>query len=377
MNINPAIFTELAQNEFLVKPCKVGGVDCYLVVPNHIGAKFTTETRIFRSSIWTVSGELVSAGFPKFWNIGEQPQLAPDPTEEQLRNAYFPEKIDGSCLIVSKLHGQLITRTRGTVDARQLDNGWEIDHLIKRYPKAFDNSLLWREDYTLLFEWVTPNNQIVLAYPEPDIFLVGGVRHENYNMLTQWELDDLAQLIGVRRPQYYNLRKMGYQQLVDFVKDFKGHEGICVYYPISRWPFWEIKKVKSEDYLAKHAFKSNISLETVLNFYLAIGELAYQDTLDALQEQFKLDFETLQIAIPYVSRVVDARVKINDFLAGAAMFIHRENLQQVSRKEAALKIIGAYGNTGRSSFLFHILDGKKFTPEMLKKLYYQFLSIKK
>jgi hypothetical protein len=37
------------------------------------------------------------------------------------------EKLDGSTLIVSKYNGQYILRTRGTVDASKLANGFELE----------------------------------------------------------------------------------------------------------------------------------------------------------------------------------------------------------------------------------------------------------
>ena len=52
--------------QFQIKPGIFCGLDAILVIPNHIGTKFTQANKIFSSSIWSKTGELLSASFPKF-----------------------------------------------------------------------------------------------------------------------------------------------------------------------------------------------------------------------------------------------------------------------------------------------------------------------
>ena len=107
------------RESLMVHPHVVAGETVFLVQPQHIGAKWSRDTLHFRSSVWNEKGELVSASFPKFFNNGESPDLYPNP--ESFSDWVTPEKIDGSTLIVSKYKGQLIVRTRGTLDATRLD----------------------------------------------------------------------------------------------------------------------------------------------------------------------------------------------------------------------------------------------------------------
>ena len=109
----------------------LNGETVSLVQPIHIGGKWTLTNKIFRSSVWDSNGELISAGFPKFTNWGEAPDIFPLP--DSLRNATIVEKIDGSLLVVSKWKGHYILRTRGTVDATQLENGMNLKFSIKLF----------------------------------------------------------------------------------------------------------------------------------------------------------------------------------------------------------------------------------------------------
>ncbi len=92
------------------------------------------------------------------------------------------EKLDGSLLIVSKYNGQYILRTRGTVDASIMANGHELE-IFKNtiLSKLADNNDTW--DYSVLFEWLSPINKIVLNY---------GDEQTTNRMLKIYELFEVA-----------------------------------------------------------------------------------------------------------------------------------------------------------------------------------------
>ena len=102
MKIN---LSEIDKESFMVHESTIYGEPLYLVQPQHIGCKWSQENKRFRSSIWNAEGELVSAGFPKFTNWGEAPEVFPLP--KSLKGAYVNEKLDGSLLVVSKYRGMV------------------------------------------------------------------------------------------------------------------------------------------------------------------------------------------------------------------------------------------------------------------------------
>lgn len=353
---------QIDRENFLVQERMLNGETVFLVNPNHIGAKWARNTLHFRSSVWNANGELISASFKKFFNLGEQPDLAPVPTS--LRGHCLIEKLDGSTLIVSHCKGQQIVRTRGTVDATALDNGYEIDILRARYPMAFDNAMLRKEGCSFIYEWVSPVNRIVIDYGSaPDLFLIGVIYHHEYVLESQDELDNIAAVIGVKRPEKFFFDSL--DDMSTAVKALQGKEGLCVYTPDGQ----NIRKVKGDWYLALHRFKENANIETVLDLFVEYGYPSYSEFETKLTTQF--DYECFAMVRGFASQVSDAWKEVRAIKESMVRFV--EPLTKLPRKEAAQKIIAAYGTTNRASFCFQLLDGKSLDTDANKKLMWQCL----
>lgn len=356
--------TALEANEFDLRMGKIAGETVVLVNPRGF-PKWTKDLLIFRSSVWTMDGTLISAGFKKFFNLTEAPHIVPDPTDADIAQGEFLEKLDGSLLIVSKYKGELIVRTRGTLDATALDNGHEVAILKQKYPKCFSNIFL-DAGYTLLFEWLSDTNKIILTYPDcPDMKLVGMISHEDYKYASQMALDQLAKDLNVGRPRRFAFKSIG--DMLSAVEALKDQEGYCFYYNDEQ----DIKKVKSPWYLALHRFKSNCSLEYILDFYVECGQPDYQTFVDKITQTF--DHECLALALPFASQVVDAGRQVRAILAGMQTFVDTKLKPLGSRKEQAQLVISSYGKTNRSGFVFSLLDGKVLDKDAIKKLYWQAL----
>lgn len=251
---------------FTVKEYDLNGEKVFLVNPKHLGIPWSKDNLIFRSSVWSSNGEPVSLSFKKFFNWGERTDLGYTPFSVSANGGcQFVEKIDGSTLCVSHYKGQLIARTRGTLDATQLDNGYEIASLKERYPLAFSYTSQ-HGNLSLIFEWVSPVNKIVIDYPEPDIYLTGVINHSDYSLWAQKDLDALAIQFGVKRPPTYYFKSI--KEMLNNVSLFSGKEGVCVYCNRGQ----DIRKVKSEWYCKLHSFKSDMaSIENVIDYFFAHG----------------------------------------------------------------------------------------------------------
>lgn len=342
------------------------GQALYLVQPQFIGTKWTQANKVFRSSVWDSNGELVSAAFPKFMNWGENPEHFPVPSS--LKNTRIMEKIDGSLLIVSKWNGQVILRTRGTVDATKLDNGWELDQFINGYLAkllALCPDDTW--DFSFLFEWVSPNQRIILNYGDnPEWYLVGYVIHDTYSLLMQDAVDFWASQIGCPRPPCYTFPSI--QDLMSDVELWKGKEGIVIYSNNGQ----TLHKVKSLEYLVKHRFKSEATLENTLEMYLAAGQPSYQEFERHLIESF--DYECFEMVRGFASSICDASKEVQKIIDGMVRFVKEELSKYPTRKLQAVVTFQSYGkNSNRASFVFKLLDGKLLGPDDQKKLFYQVL----
>lgn len=349
----------LPGEEFAKKEILIGDEKCYLIFPRKgFFGIWTKDNLIFRSSIWNSNLELISASFKKFFNFDENPELNPP------INGSFSvlEKLDGSTLIVSKYKGNLIVRTRGTSDVSFfIDSSDEIDLFKSKYPEAFNPP----ENMSYIFEWESIKNQIVLKYKEPDIKLINIVNHEDYSYRTQNDLDLVAKILGVSRPQRFTVES-GIDDLKKYVKSWIGKEGVCIYYNRDQ----NIKKIKSDDYLLKHSLKSELDEEGCLDLYLKNGRPSYHNFLKKIEEIY--DWEISEYLSPHVSRIIDANTEVLRTVEHMKTFLSKMELW--SRKAKAEKIIASYGKTNRSGMVFQLIDNPDLTQEQYKKLYMQILN---
>ncbi len=366
---------ELVAAEFDTRYADIAGDRCVLINPRGF-PKFTKEMFIFRSSIWTLDGELVSAGLPKFYNWGEQPELYPEPKD--INGCEFVMKVDGSSLIVSKYKGQTIIRTRGTFDARMLDNGFEIDILNEKYPKAFNNKYL-DAGYSLVYEWVSNVNQIVVKYDEcPNIYLIAKILHKDYSLARQSELDQIALDFGVKRPEVYSFNNI--TEMLEVVKNFKGKEGICLYYENGQ----KIKKVKGDWYIKLHYFKSNLNIKSMLDVLLQLQSQTKEDLFNEIEKQF--DWECATEAKVLFDQVFSLKEKVDRIVTDIKAFV--DSIRGIeSRKDQAMKIMAMFGPQGSyckengcqslSGYAFTILDNRPFDKETMMKIYEPFVKREK
>ena len=352
------------RTQFMVHDHFVGGELVHLIQPQHFGTQWRKDNKHLRSVVVNYEGEVISAGFPKFTNWGENPEHFPVPTS--LNNCNVVEKLDGSLLIVSKYKGNYILRTRGTVDAYTLSNGYELDIFKEKILSKLHNDVdTW--NYSVLFEWVSPVNKIVLNYgDEPDWHLVGFVNHINYSMAQQDLLDAMAEKYGFKRPTTYSFPSV--EQLLKDVELWKNKEGVCVYSHNDQ----NIHKVKGAWYLALHHMKSELSnIEKVLDVWLERGMPDYQTFYNYINTTF--DFELAEQCRGMISNICDAKKEVDKIVWGMNLFVNTRLNFLPTRKQQAELTIASYGDTNRAAFIFKLLDGKSLGNEEYKKLMFQVL----
>jgi len=353
------------RTQFMVHEHSLNGEIVHLIQPQHIGTKWTQDNKHMRSVVVNYEGEVISAGFPKFTNYGENPEHFPVPTS--LRNCTVMEKLDGSLLVVSKYKGQYILRTRGTVDASTMANGHELELFKEKFLKRLTHDTPDTWNVSILFEWVSPINKIVLNYgDEPDWYVVGIVHHSDYSLYSQEDLDIWAKNKGFKRPATYTFTDVN--DLLQNVDKWKGKEGVCVYSKNDQ----TIHKVKGAWYLALHHMKSELSnIEKVMDVWLEQGMPDYNTFYNYIFTTF--DFELAEQVKSMISRIADGKKEVNKIVDGMNDFVNNRLRSLSTRKEQAQLVISSYGETNRASFLFKLLDGKSLGKEEYKKLMFQVL----
>ena len=346
----------------------LNGEIVHLIQPQHIGTQWRQDNKHMRSVVVNYEGEVISASFPKFTNWGENPEHFPVPNS--LKNTTVVEKLDGSTLIVSKYNGQYILRTRGTVDASTMANGFELELFKEKilFPLAKNIGNIGETwEFSILFEWVSPINKIVLNYgDEPDWYLVGMIWHGDYELHSQSDLDDFAKRHNLKRPATYTFSDVN--DLLQNVDQWKGKEGVCVYSKNDQ----SIHKVKGAWYLALHHMKSELSnIEKVMDVWLEQGMPDYNTFYNYIVTTF--DFELAEQIKGMISRIVDGKKEVNKIVDGMNNFVNNRLHSLPTRKEQAEQVLSSYSVTNRSAMVFKILDNRPLGKEEYKKLLFQVL----
>ena len=351
-------------DQFNLKDCIIAGDECVLITPKGMDVEWNDENKIFRSSIWRKSDmHPISLGFKKFVNLGEQPLFEPNDKDTDLE---FLVKKDGSLLIVSKYKGELIVRTRGTIDASQLENGYEIEFLKKKYPRVFDNLWLQSENYSLLFEWTTPTNRIVLKESEePTLWLIGivshikasddtfmlfmGVTQFSYRYFTQFELDQQAIFMEVPRPERYELNLLN---VSEYLKDKDTIEGVVIYSNNGQ----TLKKVKTPRYLYMHRVFTGVkTVNHLFDLFVEYGQ-PQRENFEALLA-INYDWELVKALTPLMDELYNKIRLITYKIMQINVYLNNPDFIALDRKGKAQKILQQFPND--SGIAFALLDNKK------------------
>lgn len=361
---------EVNKDVFNIAPKSFFGEEVFLITPKEMSHKWTQQDKIFRSSIWNKEGDLISAGFPKFTNWGENEENFPLPKD--LNNCVVVDKLDGSLLIVSKYKGNYIIRTRGNIDASE-HQPEEIEYfknnILKTIEKmAFsDNNGNWW--CSILFEWYSPSKKIIVNYgTSPEFWLIGIVNHRDYSLYTQSELDLIAKELKLKRPNTYKIPSI--EILMKDVKEWKGKEGVCIY---SHVRGQSIHKVKSGWYLLLH--KARQSFSSIKNIFDTWVKLGKPTELDDLENAFvnNFDFELWECIKDDCCAIRNAYVEYLRLKTEIENFINDGSLLMKTRKEFAAGILSNFKQF--SDLAFKILDNKEISEKEEKELVMRMLEL--
>lgn len=354
---------KIDRTQFYVNSGVFCGIPAVLVTPKQMGVDWNYANEIYRSSIWSLEGALLSASLKKFVNFEERPDFHPAP--KSLAGCSIIDKVDGSTMICDFVNGQVNARTRGTFHYSTLDNAFDFEYILHKYPNI-RTFLAEHPSISLVFEITTPSNKIVINYgEEPDVWLINAINKDTYQYFTQNELDCVSETYGWKRPARYSFDSIA--QMIEAVTALEGREGVCLYYKNDQ----DIRKCKAAKYLILHRMKSELSgMGNIIDMYIDQGCPSYSVLYQYVMETF--DFELAEQCKGSLSRIADAYKEVQRILAHMDSFIG-DRLRGLSRAEQAKIVIAAYGETNRAGYVLKMLDGKQIDGDGIKKLLLQVL----
>lgn len=343
--------------QFNSKEGLMADTECILISPNNITCVWDDTTLKFRSlAVNKKNNEIISRGFDKFFNWNEKPDLDKFPDGPFTAIA----KKDGSLLIWGYYNNHIISRTRNTFNAEFLQNGHEIQLLKNKY-KYFVNDLSNFADYSILTEWQTKSNVIVInEVEEPTLTLIGVIHNDTGELKTQTDLDSLAKHWKLDRPKVYEFSSIS--ECLNDVQMWEGIEGVVVYSEDGQ----KLRKIKSDWYCDLHKIRTGITtLSNVIDIFIDSPKYAkYSEFYEYITKT--IDFEVAEKIKDHILTITVAYTKV---------LIQLEHVKQVvnnvrsgfSRKEQALHFQDHWsGGDWRLPIAFNLLDGKEITDGAIK-----------
>lgn len=341
---------------FNIKDCVIGGDDCVFITAKDITCKWTEDNLHFRSIILRKSDhKVINSSWKKFHNLSEQPDLAPFPDE----SFTAINKMDGSTLIFGIHNNEIIHRTRGTLNCLRLDNGHEIYFLKEKYPKLW-TAIYLNPNYSIITEWETPNNYIVLRrVTEPTLTLTGVIDNITLKYLSQVELDELAMAWGLDRPKTYSFESI--KECVESVTTWKNLEGVVIYSACGQF----FRKIKADEYLSLHKTLFGLkSINNVIDLFLTTEKFTkYEDFYQFVLKS--LDFEVAERIKVDMLKIVNAYNKTLEQLDKVRLVVHNVRGDSFTRKDQAIEIVQHFPDWRRSA-AFMILDDKQIETKLIK-----------
>ena len=354
----------IEEEYFNIVSSKFCGLDCYLITPE-IDAKWNKNNLFYRSLITDKEGNVLSSGFPKFFNYGEKPDCYPNP--ENYSDWKIEDKIDGSLLIADYVNDTFSMRTRGTVSYSSQENAKDFELLSEKYPKIVD-FLKQNQHLSLLFEIVTPNNVIVVRPKHIEFYLIGAINKNGMCVVSSSDLTEIWRKIGqMPTPQSYSfLNTNDLSKIAETIKNWKGKEGIVISYNNGQNRI----KLKSDWYLFIHRVKSQLNSQNNLIEYYVDSELpSCEDFYKKIETEF--DFEIALQLKENIEKICEAGEKTKKYIDYILEVVH--DIRKVeTRKEQAEMILRNFKDN--SSYVFSILDNKPLSKLQWIKLITQKLN---
>ena len=310
-----------------------------------------------RGLIFDAEGKLISRPFHKFFNMGEKEETFPRNID--LSKPHFvQEKLDGSMirpfplgtekigdggLVRSKI--EFATKsgiTDTSEEARRVFDAMDADGKMLDWIRAWVDC-----GYTPLFEYIGPDNRIVLKYGEPDLVFLAMRNNLTGEYYCDHEFGPYERWPG-RSVENYGSIDGSVDEYVARVRGEEGREGdVLVFDGGFR------VKIKSEWYVQIHGVKENIEKDR----YIAAQALdkTIDDAVSVLSEEDR--DAVVAKADEFVRAYHDKLNSLHGMLGELDEHLAHHDGDN-PRKEAATAFVPNLMNKADAKFVFAHMDGK-------------------
>jgi RNA ligase len=303
-----------------------------------------------RGIIFDKEGKLISRPYHKFFNISER-------EETQIKNLDFTsqhilmEKMDGSMIrplwINHLLGGMRLATKMGVTDIAMDAEQWLVLQSNANAKQKWISDQV-NSNKTPIFEWVSPNNRIVIHYDEADLVLTA-IRDNKTGVYLDINSANAPFTIV---PQYGSLT-MPIEQYIEKARQMIGREGDVI-----RWSNGHMGKLKNDTYVRIHKTKDRIRSNRNIVDLMLNNELDdLMPHLDAGDTKRVRDFEA-----DFWKAIGEKEKSLTEMINNII------ELSQGNRKTIALQFIPSMNDKADSAFIFGVLDNKSVRNMIMVKL---------
>jgi len=299
-----------------------------------------------RGLIFDADGNLMSRPFHKFFNVNEREETQTHVIDMSQPHVIM-EKMDGSMIRPILVDGYLRLATKMGVTNVAMDAEAWLAAKDDRYKGWLLHCI--KNGITPIFEWVSPFNQIVIAYEEADLVLLAC----RDNITGEYSMPNYQDGCPFTIVSSYGSMDGNILEYIDRQREAEGREG-----DIIRFSDGHMLKVKNDWYVRIHKTIDRITFDR--NIVDLIINENVDDVIPMLpQEQVDRirDFET---------RFWEAFVATEDRLAvyqtGCALVYKND------RKRIALEFIPTLEHKADAQFIFRMLDGHNVRDLLLEHI---------
>ena len=326
------------REEFIVAERDFGTVINYAVAmadtfdmtgPDDLGGAIRRECR---GLIFNKEGNIMSRPFHKFFNINEREETQSHVVDMSQPHVIM-EKMDGSMIRPILVDGYLRLATKmGVTEVAMQAESWLAaqDPALKEWLRQ-----CVEDSVTPIFEWVSPFNQIVLAYEEADLVYLGS----RNNASGVYFFDEYAPFTKVTR--YGSVEG----NITDYIAQQRGAEGREG--DIIRFADGHMVKVKNDWYVRIHK-----TIDRILFDRNIISLILNEEVDDVIPMLPKVQAERVR---DVESRFWTAFKQTENRLYG--LRIAAQQTYEDDRKSIATKFVPTLEDKQMVPLLFRVLDG--------------------
>lgn len=302
--------------------------------PEDVGGSIRRECR---GLIFYPDGRIMSRPFHKFFNVGEREETMTENIDMSPTHIIM-EKMDGSMIRPVMIGDEMRLGTKmGLTDIAEEAEKW----LYTNSPAAVDwvRSYVDR-GYTPIFEWIGPENKIVIEYSEHKLVLLA-IRHNETGKYYMPEFPVFEM------PEVFGSVTDNLDEYVARHRNDEGREGFII-----RFANGHHLKGKNDWYVRVHKTKDMIRTDRHVIDLLVREEL--DDVLPLLD---KSDTEHVrELETRFWNAFNDKHVELYDLY---------DKVRDKTKKEFALEVMPTLDHKEDSKFIFSAMDGKTIRPMLI------------